>query len=391
MKVLKTDINGGFPFDLDDIRWFEAGVRESLTAVGEMIGGNFAIIPPTLSISLSGVTNVAGKVFANGEFCDVDERTIPLAIPPGNVLFWEYVEYAEPSGSEVFENATTNDTYFRNHYILNVGPSVPINGIPIGDFAATGLTSMAGKLLAKLLVEPFVHLNKVIFNNGSTVVGGTGDNGYILFTTTESNADIVTFTTPVTGLFAIQDDAIDYSGMWRIIKFEGTGGTTEMKIVHQSGTAAGTKFKINCPGKQDRLIRSGDVCLFWNDGTNWNLISGGRPYPKTLTLVGGYVSVGAPFDITPAALKNAESLVCLFANVTLSSYTTGVNDLICTLPTKYRPAAALLFPTINRNTPYESGFIEVFANGEVKLFFPGLTASSVAVSLNHISFYSAED
>ena len=240
-----------------------------------------------------------------------------------------------------------------------------------------------------MLDLPFLHNDHVLFHNSATAetCSGSGDDGFVQFNNERANAYVVEFTSPVSGIYAMQSSGSSYSGAWRLIKFVGTSGSTEMKIVHQSATSAGTLYKFKCPNDQDVLVRTGDVCLFWNDGTDWVLVSGGRPYPTTLT----YLSASWALTQTIFLYKNFDSLVKIDGGVVyIGGYTAGVHNNIATLPVKYRPITDQYFTAINKLSSSDIGTITVKTNGEINLLIHGASGLPVQLGLSNISFYASE-
>ena len=397
MKHLLTTDNGGFPLNLDDLRWIESGNVESLAAIGGIFGPTFAAKQPVLTFVPVGATleatHTAGVVFADGEFSEIAAITTPVVATTGQTFYWEKIVVADPAGLKVFQNTVSHDTYLNNVWRLQSGASIPSGALPLTTFIGNGLTQTGhGLLLNKMLDLPFSHNDHVLFHNSSTAetCSGSGDDGFVQFNNERANAYVVEFTSPVSGIYAMQNSGSSYSGAWRLIKFVGTSGSTEMKIVHQSATSAGTLYKFKCPNGHDVLVRTGDVCLFWNDGTDWILASGGRPIKKTLSYLSGW---GTQIGFTGLGYKkNNESFVKLEGQTIHASFTPITNALIAILPVKYRPASAVVIPIVNiAPGTSDTGVLTISPNGEINVnFFGTAPFVNAIVSFDSVSFYASE-
>lgn len=393
MKTLKTDINGGFPFELDDLRWIENGIREALAMAAQMTGSEFTIVNPAIVTTPSGgdldVTHGAGKVFVDGEFCDIDALVSPLFwdVTAGDAIWWEKETSFDPAGSEVFENATTNDTYQIVKWKLATGATAPVGSKSLYDWT-NETRRIPDIILNKIIPLEFIHENKVIFKNaaGVTTLANNADGGFTGSLDAGSNAQIVEFTTPVVDFLYMQNNAVDQSGMWRLIKFVGTAGSTDLIIRHETSSAlAGSKFKFKCPQNCDRLVRSGDICLFWNDGSFWNLIAGGRPLQTGISGIYSGTWTDAPFT-NGYYSKDADGIVRLSGSVAHASYTQTTNDLIFTLPAGFRPRVNEAFSVLNQSSGHVVANITVLPNGQVRFLQIGATGVSVFVALSSVSF-----
>jgi hypothetical protein len=171
-----------------------------------------------------------------------------------------------------------------------------------------------------------------------------------------------------------------------MVTFNGTGGSTELKIVNQSAGTVGTRYLIKTRSGTDVKVLSGDVCLFWNDGTDWCLIAGGRPLSQRVT--GGIGFSGAWSDGFGNAVsysKDEFGVVRLSGVADNASYTTTTNDLMFTLPVGFRPEVIETIPVIDY-VGLAVALLSVLPNGQVRFTETGVTAGHVTPALTAMQF-----
>jgi hypothetical protein len=122
MDRIETLNNGGFPLTLNDHRFFDQAIRQSLYGVlstfGDQLPGNgFIISGCTWSTATVGQTYTAGFVFIAGEIVQCDGGVFPTR-PIGESYIWDVVENADPAGVKVFRNQTSNNTYFERRAVV---------------------------------------------------------------------------------------------------------------------------------------------------------------------------------------------------------------------------------------------------------------------------------
>lgn len=139
MDKLKTDLYGGFPFELDDWRWEVDAHRKAIGslgwALGELAGNWHAVIlhgivvtpgsvaPPfTMTTVTPGAIVIAGEVYYyNG---GIQSPSWSL-----DQLWLEVEEVASPAGNETFEDGSVQDTYLIRRVALRAGPQPPAPGV----------------------------------------------------------------------------------------------------------------------------------------------------------------------------------------------------------------------------------------------------------------------
>ncbi len=135
MKKLITNINGGFPFVLDDIRWMDEGHIERFKAILDAFGltGQDFIISGCQVTSTSTDYQISdGYVYINGDIRKVVSHTIQKIPPAGNGHFWTTYENYDPSGNKTFEDGSTHDTY-KNLFAKVIIQPNNIGGLDLFD------------------------------------------------------------------------------------------------------------------------------------------------------------------------------------------------------------------------------------------------------------------
>lgn len=112
MDKLKSDINGGFPFTLDDLRWAEQSVRNAFTHFWYAFATNptdsFVLQGCTMPDTDPGTTVSAGYIWLYGEICRVESHTIPSGV---GQVYWDFVVTYDATGNKTFADSSTHDTY----------------------------------------------------------------------------------------------------------------------------------------------------------------------------------------------------------------------------------------------------------------------------------------
>lgn len=114
MKYLKTDINGGFPFVSDDLKWIQDANKEVIVDILKAFN-----LPSNINCILYGceVNDMGsyysinpGAILLGGEVCKVDAHTVNK---PSGILqnYWVYDVQWDSQGLKVFEDGNSHNTY----------------------------------------------------------------------------------------------------------------------------------------------------------------------------------------------------------------------------------------------------------------------------------------
>lgn len=136
MDYLKTNQNGGMPFDLDDLRWESDAVRAVFEMIGEGLRNSsqgFIVWGCSINSGSPDILN-EGAVYLNGEFYHVPAQIVTEAAAGYNSNYWQVSETADPSGDEVFEDTVTRSTYMkRTANLVNPDVTPRTNQITFGN------------------------------------------------------------------------------------------------------------------------------------------------------------------------------------------------------------------------------------------------------------------
>lgn len=112
MNELKTNINGKFPFVLNDIRFFDDIYRSAINSLLEALAVKSGdVIVSGCRITTLGNTGTlsAGSIWLNGELLIVPEQTFSYIA--GHNYFLKLKEYYLQEGRKTFGDNTTHETY----------------------------------------------------------------------------------------------------------------------------------------------------------------------------------------------------------------------------------------------------------------------------------------
>lgn len=127
MHRFKTTDNGGLPFKLDDNRWQDNAYRDAFKGIISAFG-----VDLSTTILLSGcartetggtVTIASGYVSIGGEICYVPSHSYPS--PGTQKEYWVIHSSFDNSGTKLFQNLSTHDTYEMRIGKVLVASSVP--------------------------------------------------------------------------------------------------------------------------------------------------------------------------------------------------------------------------------------------------------------------------
>jgi hypothetical protein len=135
MRKLKTDIDGGFPFVLDDIRWLENGTADAITAfTSAFLGSQTALVLSGFDLTTVDVggtlmlTATPGWIAYNGEVFYFEGYNGVLNLP---ALKFRIKSTFDPSGLKVFETTSppSHNTYEVRTMELQLTPIDGLFGI----------------------------------------------------------------------------------------------------------------------------------------------------------------------------------------------------------------------------------------------------------------------
>lgn len=193
MNQLKTTDNGGFPFELDDLRFMINGIKEAFKGVISGIGGYDNLATGKLSgcVDNASTTVSSGFVAIDGEVLYYPGGPWPALTPgPGKVLHFTVDSTFDSAGLETFENGTSHDTWEIRRaklvYEVPVGPYVPHDDLTpvylgqnsgitgavlvnswadqVGEVASYSKTSTGLIIFKGAAFAPIANKNDTIFN-----------------------------------------------------------------------------------------------------------------------------------------------------------------------------------------------------------------------------------
>jgi len=272
MKKLKTDINGGFPFELDDLRWIGQGLDESFKGLTEAFAkndaGDFVLSGCALSnISFpSGSIQfdiTAGYIVIDGEVCKVEAGT-GIVVSGAAWYFDIDTTDFDAAGNETFENATTNDTYQKRPAKIVGGSSIPSGRVSALQF---GTKTLASKIATLVANETFDFSKFIKFGVGSTTISSVnalfGDKNFV----------VVDFDGTVTNLKSGSLIASGKTGTLVLAKFNKTGTSDTIVLNHNDPTTTAGYARFYTKTRDNVTVYDGDIVVLVFDGTYWNILS----------------------------------------------------------------------------------------------------------------------
>ena len=353
MKVLKTNINGGFPLTLDDFRWLLDGLKGAI-AGGLSIGGHDTyVISGALDQLITGSTygNTAGKVMIAGEVCDIDADTVGIDTASLPYRYIEPVVTFDAAGSKVFADSSVHDTYQLTKYKIN-------------GYA----TLQTGKIQWQL---PYLDdiITEIVFKTGAdaAITGG------LVFLDPFANIYNINIS-PVDTLTTIIRLDPSTPVIW--IKFVGANPTDTITIAPSSGiiTPAGKTF----------VFKSGDWVQFVaRDASIYELATLDQQagsWTNMPSYSDGWVSYGG-FQMR----KNSDGLVTLRGSISNPSYGGGVTFPFA-MPSGFAPTTPVNFAVFSHDGVFGRLKLQI---GASFIELPSITApTSVIVHLDGISYYT---
>ena len=127
MNKLLTNITGGFPFTLDDLRFQDDATRLAIADAIKTIAGDGTVILYGCGLTIAGTTvSVAeGAILWQGEIWHVFPHSYTVPNPLPDVPRWNFVTVNDAAGSKVFEDGITHQVY---QVRKAVGSYLPLDG-----------------------------------------------------------------------------------------------------------------------------------------------------------------------------------------------------------------------------------------------------------------------
>ncbi len=128
MNNLKTIALGGMPYNLDDMRWVDAGVREAFKGIMSAFNVNLNevfILSGCVRSVVSGTASITeGYVSIGGEVCKVPAHSYAVATG-SDKEYWSLVTSFDVTGQKVYQNSAIEDTYEIRQAKVVVGATLP--------------------------------------------------------------------------------------------------------------------------------------------------------------------------------------------------------------------------------------------------------------------------
>lgn len=127
MNKLLTNITGGFPFTLDDLRFQDDANRLAIADAIKTIAGDGPVVLHGCDLTVAGVTvSVSeGAIFWQGEIWHVSPHNYAAPDPMPEAPLWNFVTANDAAGSKVFEDGLTHQVY---QVRKTVGSYLPLEG-----------------------------------------------------------------------------------------------------------------------------------------------------------------------------------------------------------------------------------------------------------------------
>lgn len=131
MNNLKTDINGGFPWVLDDWRWKWDQIDAFFTAlIGALGVSETAFIIQGCEVTINGndIDVAVGYIYADEQIIRVDAQTITGGVPADFIHVVINTTY-DAAGNKALEDGGTADAYEKKRAVFTVGSGTPTSEI----------------------------------------------------------------------------------------------------------------------------------------------------------------------------------------------------------------------------------------------------------------------
>lgn len=327
MNNFKTTADGGLPLTLNDFRFIHSAIMDSFKGIMSPLGIDnqtaVILIGCTRTVALGVVTISNGYISLGGEVCYVPAHSyaVPLV---GNFEYWVLNVNYNTTGTKLFKNTDTNETYEERTAKIQVSNLVPAGHTKYQDtktFQAKINEFITAERIAQLLDFVSINDNTFTVKTGMALpFFGTTSNipeGYLLCDGAVKLVEdfpalhaVIGYTNGGSGLNFQLPNMIDKFPMGANTS-GGTGGANEFTI--DNNNLPQHSHAINDPGHShgtaNWLVGGGG----YNDGNDngdgslqANTASSGTSSASTgitETEIGGGVASPAAIDKRPAFVK----------------------------------------------------------------------------------------
>lgn len=113
MNRFKTTDLGGLGVRLDDFRFIDSSIRDAifggLSFLGDLENSVIILSGCETVVTTTSVNVTDGYVLINGEICKVESHGYSISTP--GVRYWDIESTFDPSGTKIFKNGTSHETY----------------------------------------------------------------------------------------------------------------------------------------------------------------------------------------------------------------------------------------------------------------------------------------
>lgn len=315
MNRLKTTDNGGFPLELDDLRWMDDGYRDAFKMLCNVLGDNFIISGFEVDgFGTNSTTWAAGIVVLNGELFRVDASTISQNTV-GGFGYVEIVTTNDPAGLETFENNVQYNTYEIRKATL-----VGYTSVQTDKVSYLSLATSEQLINNKILAYPHNFTRRQSFAQGTStsLISGNSNIHLNILEGNAFNVDISAASVPVTNFTSLA-----HNGTWLMLKFVGNSNAAIT-------IAEGTGY-IKTPGAKPYVFKTGETAIFVQYDNKWWLTSVpdyATETKKGIAEVADIFEVNAGISdscfVTPLKLANALGVLHVEGGIRLKRKTVDI-------------------------------------------------------------------
>lgn len=389
MNKLKTTDNGGMPFQLDDLRWIDASVREAFKGLASFIGTNSILSGVTETVASNIREYNTGFVLIDGEVYIVTS-TSTVNTDTNPFIYIEPVITYDPTGLETFQDSNQYDTYEIRKASVIAYATAQSGKILYSDFVRA--TQTIAKFVEGYLLR---YTKRQDWAQGSANPGTAGDQLFRVNPSTGNSFAIdITLSNPnMKGMGSIGagDAALPFpAGTLIALEFTGTG---QVVIEHSPGYTGGI-CDFNTNGIS-YLFKAGEVALFKAKAGGqlvlmnghrtadwWHVVGAPNEPAFQNTFLQQPGSTGVP-EPTVAFTKEGD-WVTIKGCVIHANYNTS-NLTAFTLPAGYRPSHLRAFSCMDEISA-DVFEVVIRPDGKVDLLRAASNGNNLRVFLDPITF-----